>query len=291
MTGCAPQSITVFVDDCCPDVSFDDHVGQCVDNERPVTVTATVTPKDGMPFQAVLQDDSGTTLDQGASDGQQQVVLEGTGSYPGGDQKFSVRFEEPSYCSPVNHTVCVPECELDWCRWLRLAASFALAMALTFWVLNFGGNPTLGAISPWNPLTEAVRWTPLFFGLFLFWVLNPKCRSWCSLFKLLWHGFFGAALLLLLLLKCLALLGWIVSAVVVLLGFFFRWCWTSRCCPTKCDIAEEWLFLMTEVMVAMLAVLGLDHYDDLEKACRSSVAGILIAILTVIAVENHQKKC
>lgn len=316
-TGCPTETFTFTVDDCCPKVDFNVVVKGwpicTAQGTRPVTITATVTPPNGVQTSATMIDTaSGAVLASGT--GSSPFTLTGVGNYPGGTHQVEVSFGAPLNCPPQPFQFCVPKCETLTCFNLRslvvvvalatfltitlLNAIAALAAALdastsgTLWFLfgrylDYQGDAALQSALG---VVQAVA-LALAIGSFVWWALCIKvfkvqvgacCFTWCTLYLILWQVAIVVGIALLYFLAVSWLLNLIVAVVLFIVAFLLLQWWKAKCCPGKCD-AKFYIAVALALAVGQ-AVGVIDSFAHLSAACVQAPNAISVYLPLYISV-------
>ncbi len=296
--GCPAESYSFTVEDCCPTVDFAYVV--CGDpicggvGERPVHITATVTPRPGVQTTATLIDtDSGATLASGS--GTTPFTLTATGNYGSGTHQVSVSFSAPKNCPDKTYEFCVPDCEKLSCLKLHAliivsgsvalfqltligiaAAAAALISSfpfLGFLLQNYIGLAAIIGAGWFNAVLIAASAT--FLGSLIWWWL---CVSWfgvhfgaCCGTKCLWRVIawqitLMVAVLLLYFLAVCFLLTILVAILFLILAYILCARWQKKCCVGKCDLLFYAVMAMLLVFMQALTLVLATNLDSVIQS-------------------------
>jgi hypothetical protein len=284
--SCPPQTYTFSIEDCCPKVAFNDVVkGVPICNAqhtRPVTISATVSPHNGVQTSATLTDTAtGSVMATGS--GSTPFVLTGSGNYTPGTHQVEVTFAAPLNCPPQYFQFCVPECETWQCfstrklilialtTFITIACMLGIAALATYLDGVTGGaiwwalgryldlltlSTTLSGIET-AALVVAILLLIWWWLCIKFWgiQIGACCYACCILRIILWQVPLMVAVCLLWFLAASWLLNLICALILLLVSYLFFLWWNAKCCPGRCDAL---FYLATAVAVAFLAITAIE---------------------------------
>jgi hypothetical protein len=280
--GCPPQTYTFNVEDCCPKVDFKVEVlGDPICNDkhtRPVVITATVTPHNGVQTTATLVD-SATGSTMASNSGSTTFTLTGTGDYTEGSHQVEVTFAAPLKCPPQTFQFCLPDCETMSCFNLRTLILIALTTFFAISIMN--GEAALAAYlstAPWwlfgryldfaplSPTLSTIGNVAIIVALlalvwwrlcikFLGFKIGACCWSCCIFRVLLWQVPLMVGICLLWFLAVCWSLNLVSALVLFLVSYLLFLWWRKKCCPGKCDVL---FYLASALGAAAFAIVAIE---------------------------------
>jgi hypothetical protein len=284
-TTCGTSSNTVAVPTChCPSVMWGEQIGDCVNGNRSVQVTAELFSP--IIYTAELHGPGGT-LDTVTGSGTQ--TLTHTDNYPGGSpQTFSVVTTAPTGCADQSHTVNVPSCDGNgdgdggFCLGLRIVIAAAGAMALLAVILI--------ACVPqaWLPLLIAAAvFAALAAIAWIVWALLG-CPTPCGWGYLLsGQVMLGAGVASIILSGCCS---WmiLVGLIIAALGFGSLMLWKAHCNKSWCALAKEITYVIGGIVLPIISVVvAIPILAGCVNGVASVVVGGIFGPIAVYAAACH----
>lgn len=293
-SNCPGDSFSIGFPSCpeCPNVSWSSSVGDCVGDQRSVTVTAELSSADA--YTARLKDANDPVPDLDSVSGAGTLTMTHTGNYPAGStQKFKVLIDSPDVCNESELTVMLAGCGGDGgdggddddgegfgCFGVRAIMTISAILAAVSVSL---AACIPAAATPLLILAGALGLVALIAGI-VWGIFCSKPCGWGLL--LTWQVAIGAGLILLCFTTCCPVFWWIGLGLVILVGLPALYIWKRRCRKSNCAVAKELTLALSGAVLPLLGWLGV---IPVLTACINPVAtGFISTLAAAVAVSATQ---